>query len=99
MLGVDAAQAKQGTRHVRAPVRRGDDILLMSDGFAALIDAYAVYDAPALVSRMAEAGLAALGRELRQIERDDAACLRRVYRQRLKYFEGPPHYAYSEHAE
>lgn len=30
---------------------------------------------------------------------DDAACLRRVYRQRLKYFEGPPHYAYSEHAE
>ncbi|SAI40103.1 Uncharacterised protein [Bordetella ansorpii] len=76
VLGVDAAQAKQGTRHARAPVRRGDDILLMSDGFAALIDAYAVYDAPALVSRMAEAGLAALGRELRQIERDDAACLR-----------------------
>lgn len=30
---------------------------------------------------------------------DDAACLRRAYRQRLKYFEGPPHHAYSEHAE
>jgi uncharacterized protein YecT (DUF1311 family) len=30
---------------------------------------------------------------------DDVACLSTAYRQRLKYFEGPPHYAYSEHAE
>lgn len=30
---------------------------------------------------------------------DDTACLRKAYRQRLKYFEGAPHYAYSEHAE
>lgn len=75
-LGVDAAQARQGTRYARASVCRGDDILLMSDGFAALVDAYAVYDAGTLVSRLAVAGLAALGQELRQIERDDAACLR-----------------------
>lgn len=27
------------------------------------------------------------------------ACLRTAYRKRLKYFEGPPHYTYSEHAE
>lgn len=30
---------------------------------------------------------------------DDAGCLRLVYRQRLKYFEGAPHYVHSEHAE
>ena len=30
---------------------------------------------------------------------DTVSCLRKAYRQRLKYFEGPPHYAYSEHAE
>lgn len=30
---------------------------------------------------------------------DTVACLRQAYRQRLKYFEGAPHYAYSEYAE
>lgn len=30
---------------------------------------------------------------------DSVACLRKAYRQRLKYFEGAPHYAYSEHAQ
>ena len=30
---------------------------------------------------------------------DTVSCLRKAYRQRLKYFEGPPHYAYSEFVE
>lgn len=29
----------------------------------------------------------------------DIDCLRRIYRQRLKYFEGAPHYMHSDHAE
>lgn len=38
-------------------------------------------------------------RDRRDACEDDAGCLRLVYRQRLKYFEGAPHYVHSEHAE
>lgn len=30
---------------------------------------------------------------------ETVACPRKAYRQRLKYFEGAPYYAYSEYAE
>ena len=52
----------------------GDDVLLMSDGFSALIDTYAVLDEAALVRELNEQGLAALAARLRAIEADDAAC-------------------------
>lgn len=76
VLGVDAAQARAGLRLARAPLARGDDLLLMSDGFAALFDTYGAYDAAGLVARVLAHGLGPLAEELRGIERDDAACLR-----------------------
>jgi hypothetical protein len=76
VLGVDADHSRNATGYARAPVARGDDVLLMSDGFAALIDTYEIYDPASLVSTMLDRGLAALAEELRTIERGDAECLR-----------------------
>ena len=76
VLSVDARQARTDVRYTRAAVARGDDLLLMSDGFAALFDTYAAYDAAGLMARVLESGLEPLAEELRRIEREDAACLR-----------------------
>lgn len=76
VLGVDAGRSHSSTGYSRAPVARGDDILLMSDGFAALIDTYEAYDAASLAAAVRDRGLAALAEELRAIERADAACIR-----------------------
>lgn len=76
VLGVDAAHAVAHTRYVQAPVATGDDLILMSDGFAALFDTYAVITPATFVSTVREHGLAPLAQQLRQIEQDDAACLR-----------------------
>ncbi|MDG2533411.1 protein phosphatase 2C domain-containing protein [Sphingomonas sp. HITSZ_GF] len=54
----------------------GDEILLMSDGYAALIDSYAAYDDAGLVAAIRARGLAAIAGELRAIEQGDAACTR-----------------------
>lgn len=54
----------------------GDELLLMSDGFFALVDSYAVYDEAALFAAARAKGLARLGIELRGIEADDPACTR-----------------------
>jgi serine/threonine protein phosphatase PrpC len=54
----------------------GDELFLMSDGYAALIDSYAAYDDAALVDAIRARGLAAVAEELRAIERADAACTR-----------------------
>ncbi|MBN8810331.1 MULTISPECIES: protein phosphatase 2C domain-containing protein [Sphingomonas] len=54
----------------------GDEVFLMSDGYAALIDSYAAYDDTALVEAIRARGLAAIAEELRAIERADAACAR-----------------------
>jgi serine/threonine protein phosphatase PrpC len=54
----------------------GDELLLMSDGYAALIDSYAVYDDAALVEAIRSHGLAAIAETLRGIEQEDAACTR-----------------------
>lgn len=63
----------QTARLVCAP---GDEILLMSDGFAALIDGYATFDAGGLMDALARDGLAVLATRLRGIEAEDAACAR-----------------------
>ena len=75
-LGIDAVQAMAVTAFCRIPVSRGDELLLMSDGFAALVDAYRAYDAAGLFAAVESRGLARLADELRQIEMEDAACLR-----------------------
>jgi hypothetical protein len=54
----------------------GDEVLLMSDGFSALIDGYAAYDEAGLFDALAVQGLAGLGERLRAIEAADIACAR-----------------------
>ncbi|QXH49643.1 protein phosphatase 2C domain-containing protein [Pseudomonas fakonensis] len=76
VLGVDPQQSRAGTLYSRAPVARGDDVLLMSDGFAALFDTYQAYTPASFIERLLEHGLDDLARTLRGIEQDDAACLR-----------------------
>lgn len=54
----------------------GNDVLLMSDGFAALVDSYAALDAEELMATLATRGLVELAFELRAIEAGDPACAR-----------------------
>lgn len=76
VLGVDAAESAAVVESARVAVAAGDELLLMTDGMAALVDSYAVYDAAGLFAAVRAQGLAALGVELRAIERADAACTR-----------------------
>lgn len=76
VLGVDAAASAAATRHARFAVARGDALLLMSDGYAALVDAYGACDAAGLFAAVEAGGLAALAMRLRAIEQEDAACTR-----------------------
>ena len=62
--------------YAQAPLAQGDDLLLMSDGFSALVDAYAAHTPDSLFAALGDGGLAALGSELRAIEAADAACTR-----------------------
>lgn len=48
-------------------------LVLCTDGFSALVDRYAAYDAAGLVRAALDRGLQELGRELREIEAGDAA--------------------------
>jgi hypothetical protein len=54
---------------MRLPAATGTRILLMSDGFSALVEAYRRHSPEALIPLAGERGLAALLGELRQIER------------------------------
>ncbi|MDF7777588.1 protein phosphatase 2C domain-containing protein [Sphingomonas sp. AOB5] len=53
------------------PCAPGDDLLLMTDGFAALVDSYGAYDEAGLMAAVRASGLAALAAELRAIETGD----------------------------
>jgi len=55
-----------------AELARPAHILLCTDGFSALVDRYAAYDAAGLVRAALDKGLHELGRELRAIETADA---------------------------
>jgi hypothetical protein len=76
VLGVDAAASVAAMSSASAAVAPGDSVLLMTDGFSALVDAYAVYRAEELFAAVEARGLAALGEELRAVEAEDAACVR-----------------------
>ncbi|MFG0631503.1 hypothetical protein [Pseudomonas sp. xss_2] len=76
VLSIDAQQARDGTRYVRSAVSAGDEVILLSDGFAALFDTYDVYDPAGFIAQLEAHGLAALAQTLRAIEQEDAACLR-----------------------
>lgn len=76
VLGVEAVAAAAVTRSTIVPIASGDSVLLLTDGFSALIDAYRRYSAGELFEAVVARGLAALGQELRAVEAEDAACLR-----------------------
>lgn len=76
VLGVDAQASRASTRYTYVPIRKHDELLLMSDGFSALLDSYALYDAQTLFAALPQRGLAGLIEELRAIERDDASSSR-----------------------
>jgi hypothetical protein len=70
-FGIDPACAD----HARAwsfPLKRPAHLLLMTDGYSALVDRYHAYDAAALVRAVIERGLQELAREVRAIETADA---------------------------
>lgn len=76
VLGIDPVASAASVSFAAVPVSPGDGVLLMSDGFSALVDAYAAYDATGLFATLETEGLAALAVILRSIERSDAACTR-----------------------
>jgi hypothetical protein len=57
----------------RLELKRPAHVLLMTDGFSALVDRYRAYDAAGLVRAALDKGLQELGRELRAVETGDAA--------------------------
>ncbi|HVY84415.1 MAG TPA: protein phosphatase 2C domain-containing protein [Caulobacterales bacterium] len=65
-------QCADEARAWRVPLTSPAHILLCTDGFSALVDRYAAYDAASLVSAARDKGLQELGRELRAIEQADA---------------------------
>ncbi len=75
VFGLDP-DAAMHARAWAAPVQRPAHIVLATDGFSALVDRYAAYDAGALVAAALDKGLAELGRELRAIEAADAGSAR-----------------------
>ncbi|ATQ42081.1 PP2C family serine/threonine-protein phosphatase [Caulobacter mirabilis] len=76
VLSPDPETSAIATAYARTPVRAGDMLLLMTDGFTALADAYAAYDAAGLFEAVVTKGLPVLGEELRAIEQADSTCAR-----------------------
>jgi len=72
LFSPDARAAKHVARHT-VTVREGARLLLASDGFLALVSDYDAYDIAGLMQAASGKGLAALGEELRGIEKNDAA--------------------------
>lgn len=75
-LGPDAVASETATRFAEYPVCAGDELLLMTDGFASLVSDYGRYDARSLMRAVREVGLAQLALDIRRIEQEDAACVR-----------------------
>ncbi|WP_068079523.1 protein phosphatase 2C domain-containing protein [Novosphingobium rosa] len=76
VLGVDAQASREAASYRSVPVSKGDELLLMSDGFSALLDSYALYDPHTIFAALPRRGLAGLIEELRAVERDDATSSR-----------------------
>lgn len=65
------ARAAEHAQMKRVAASAGTRVLLGSDGFLALVSEYARYDVESLIAAAEEKGLAALGEELRAIEKGD----------------------------
>ncbi len=64
------------TCYAQMPVHPGDELILMSDGFASLITDYRLYSAETFSQAVRSKGLPDLLQEVRRIEQEDAACLK-----------------------
>lgn len=64
-----ADEARVWTLRLKRPAH----ILLATDGFSAIVDRYAMYDAGGIVRAALDKGLQELGRELRAVETQDAS--------------------------
>lgn len=75
-MSTDAEASSAAVAFSETRISGGDDLILMSDGFASLVTDYGRYTAETLASAIRERGLGPLAQELRQIEQEDVACLR-----------------------
>ncbi len=75
VLGVDPAGA-DSIFYSSQPCVAGDELLLMTDGFAALTDLYRLVGEDELPGLLASGGLPDLAARIRAAEADDAACTR-----------------------
>lgn len=75
-LSTNAKASAAVTRYDSHSIRVGDELLLMSDGFASLVTDYQRYSTSDLFDAVRSKGLAVLAQEIREIEQKDAACLR-----------------------
>lgn len=75
-LSPNAQASAEITRYAHHEIAVGDELLLMSDGFASLVTDYQRYTAQELAAAVRSDGLAPLLQEIRTIEQEDAECLR-----------------------
>lgn len=75
-LSPDAQASARITRYAQQTVRSGDEILLMSDGFASILTDYSGFSLTEFVPALRTLGLSGIAQDIRRIERDDAQCLR-----------------------
>lgn len=75
-LSPNADASADVTRYAQLPIAVGDELLLMSDGFSSLVSDYKTYSGASLAQAIRARGLGELALEIRQIEKDDAACIR-----------------------
>lgn len=70
LFSPDARAAGHASRHMMS-LQAGATVLVASDGFLALVSDYGAYDMQGLIAGAKDKGLAALGRQLREIEDAD----------------------------
>lgn len=75
VLAVDPAGV-ENVLYTSQPCVAGDEVLLMTDGFAAAIDTYRLIDRDMVPALLASEGLAGIAARLRAAEAGDAACTR-----------------------
>ncbi|KMW57346.1 hypothetical protein AIOL_002309 [Candidatus Rhodobacter oscarellae] len=75
-LSTNGQASANVTSYADHPVSEGDELLLMSDGFASLVTDYKRYSAGQLAEAVRSKGLAQVAEEIRAVEAEDAACLR-----------------------
>lgn len=75
-LSINENASRISTKIRTTKAERGNDVLLMSDGFAALVETYALYEPSGLIDAVVERGLPTLVEELRSTEFEDRLCIR-----------------------